>query len=228
MSKYIDERPFEQVVRETVLDGKHEEFIDSVVSAVLNDEQSNWRTNSFKNDQTIYDFELYKLIGKQQAIKSQFDQTEKHYTSVLTKVSALDAELDSSQEEEEEEEEEYDDDDYYEEKGKSIKIQAKSTAKANTMKPAEIAAKRKRDELASRNFKATLATLQEELREMMKEMRELEDEIKKNTYYQDIASKTVRTLYRISKDYRVNKDIEYVKKGAYFVKDYSDKLYARY
>lgn len=235
MSKYIDERPFEQIVRETVLDGKHEDYIDSIVSTVLNDEQTDWRTNSYKGDQTIYDFELFRLAHRRKELENQYEQIDKHYTAVLVKVSELDAELDESyQDEEEEEEEYYDDDDddggYYDKRAASLKIQSKSKSKSkdNTMKPAEIAAKKKRDELASRNFKSTLATLQEELRDIMKDLREIEEQEKMYTHYQEIAVKTLRTLRRIIKEYRINKDIEFVKKGAYFVKDYSDKLYARY
>lgn len=220
MSKYIDERPLEQIVRETVLDGNHTDYIESITSIVLNDEQHNWCYNTFKGDSTLFDSEISHLRNKKQLLQSDFEKLDKQYQSVLVKVSQLDGELDSPVEDEEEEEN--DEDDYYNEKGKATYIKAKTQPGA--LKPADLAAKRKKDEVARRNFKATLATLQEDLRSLMQEMREVDGDLHKDEIEQDIQIKMLRTLRRIIEHYKKERDIEFVKKGAYFVKDYSDKL----
>lgn len=224
MSKYIDERPLEQIVRETVLDGNHTDYIESITSIVLNDEQHNWRYNTFKGDHTLFDSTISQLKNKKQFLQSEFDKLEKQYKSVLVKVSELDEELDSPAEDEEEEEEQ-EEEDYYNEKGNATYIKAKTQSTA--LKPADIAAKRRKDEISRRNFKATLATLQEDLRSLMQEMRDIEKELETNEIEQEIGLKCIRTLRRIVEHYKREKDIEYVKKGAYFVKDYSDKLRIR-
>ena len=228
MSKYIDERPFEEIVNSIVLDGKHEDYIERIIFIILGDEKTDWRTNTFRGDNTMYEQEVFNLQKKKQIYQSDFDQVDKHYTSVLVKVAELEKALGPSYNDSEDESYGEEDDDYYDNaddyQGKAIVVKAKSTG----MKPSEVAAKRRQDEIAFQNFKATLATLQEELRPLMTEIRKLDKEIKRNEYYHDVSVKSLRTIRRLVKHYRDNKDIEFLKKGLYFTKNYSDMLWNRY
>jgi hypothetical protein len=230
MSKYIDERPFEEIVNSIVLDGKHEDYIERIIFIILADEKTDWRTNAFRGDNTMYEQEVFHLQKKKQSLQSEFDQIEKHYTAVLSKVAELGKVLspdDNDEDEDYDEDDENDDDNYYDNddyQGKGIVVKAKSTG----MKPSEIAAKRRQDEIAYQNFKSTLATLQEELRPLMAEIRKLDKEIKRNEYYHDVSVKSLRTIRRLVKHYRDDKDIEFLKKGLYFTKNYSDMLWNRY
>ncbi len=229
MSKYIDERPFEEVVNSIVLDGKHEDYIDGIMGIILGDEKTEWRTNAFRGDSSIYEQEVFHLQKKRRDLQNDFDQIDKHYTSVLAKVAELEKTLGPSQDDNNEYDEE-EEDDYYEEEVYEAKTKGKSvgSTKGSAMKPSQIAAKRRKDEIAFENFKTTLATEQEELRNLMAEIRNLDKEIKRYEYYHDVAVQCFRTLRRLIRHYRENKDIEFLKKGLYFTKNYSDMLLERY
>lgn len=226
MSKYIDERPLEQIVRETVLDGKHQDYINSTLSIIQSDEESNWRINTFRGDHTFYDAEIAHLNHKKDLLQSEFNKLNKQYQSVVEKLAELDDAIDGTPQGDEDEEEcdEDDGDDYYQEKGKGAMFRVKPSA----MKPAEREAKRKRDEVSRQNFKTTLATVQEDLRTLMQEIRIVDSDLGRNRIEQELAIQMLRTLRRIVYHYKENKDIEFLKKGAYFVKDYSDKLRLHY
>jgi chromosome segregation ATPase len=220
MSKYIDERPFEEIIHSIYLDGKHQDYIEDIVNIVTNDESTCWRTNTFRGDSTMYEQEVFHLQTKRKGLQSEFDQIEKHYQSTLGKLAELEKLLGPIQKNEDENEEEDDyDDEYYQE------TKAKGKGKG---KGVIIGAKRRQNEVAYQNFKSTLATLQEELRSLLAQIKEIDVEIKRNEYYHDIGVKSLRTLRRIVNHYKENKDSEYLKKGIYFTKNYSDMLLNRY
>ncbi len=227
MSKYIDERPVEEIIQSTVLDGQHEDFIKTILEMILSDEENNWRFHPFRGDQNFYDMEVFHLMNDKKKLVSEQEQVQKHFDSVFAKVMELSKELNGDggnseyAEEEEEEEEDYYDtaQDYYKEKNKASMIRAK---------PAEIAAKKKKDQISLQQFKATMASLQEELRGFAKVIAELDEKIKENKYYSEVAVKSFRTIRGIIGQYKKNRDVEYVKKGLYFVKKNSDMLMKRY
>ncbi len=227
MSKYIDERPFEEVIRTTIIDENNQEYIETILHIVQNDESTGWKTNTFRGDSTMYEHEVFHLKAKRKQIQTEFDQIEKHYTSVLGKVAELSKELNPNEYDEEdeydEEEDEYEED-YSTEKGKGSFIKAKPAQ----LKPSDVATKRRQNEFAYQNFKHTLATLQEELRTAMTEMKKIDAEIKRNEYYHDISVKSLRTLRRLVNHYKEHKDVEFLKKGVSFTKTYSDLLWNRY
>lgn len=221
MSKYIDERPFEDVIRAVTLDDKHKEHVDAIVSMILADEACDWRHNPLRGDHTIYDAELIRMRREKVKLDADLEQAQKYSDTLFNKILEL-TEPDEGEEEEEEEEEEEQADDYvdhYQEKGKGNQIK---------LKPAELAKKKKQDAIARQNFKSSLATLQEQMREMMKRSRELDKQIDRHKYFQEVSVKVLISLRRIVKHYKQNHDLEFVKKGVYFVHDHSSMLMDRY
>lgn len=222
MSKYIDERSVEEIIEAIVLDGKHEDYIDTILLMILSDEENNWRSNPFRGDQNIYSGEVCYLTNKKNKIVAEQEQVQKHFDAVFNKVMELnkdlkdDEENENNEENEEEEDEYYDSaQDYYKDKGKGSMIRAK---------PAEIAAKKKKDQISLQQFKSTMATLQDELRGFAVQIAELDKMIHENAYYDEVACKSFRSLRRIINHYKKHKDVEFLKKGLYYVKEWSDKL----
>ena len=225
MSKYIDERPFEEVVRATTLDRKHKEYVDTIVTMILRDEESGWQNNPFRGDHTLYDVEIALLKRDKERFKSELEQVQKHYDSVFNKIVELkmpeeDGEkVDVDIDDEEKEEEEHQEKELFQEKGKTTLVR---------LKPAQLAKKQKNDAVARQNFKASLATLQEQLRELMKQVRDTESELERYEYFQEVSIKVLISLRRILNYYKEHHDVEFVEKGAYFVRDYSMMLMDRF
>ena len=210
---YIDERPLEDIVYDTVLDNKYEQYVNCVVDAAEAYERSSFKTNPYNGDQTIYDVEITLLKAKKTALEKERDTLMKAYNTSFDKVVALENEPQQKMRQVEEDENE-EDDDMYEVKEK----------KSQRMKPLELAKKKKQQQIAAGNFRTTMATLQEDILDLQKQLADVETQLAQYAVKQDIAVKCLRTLRCILQHYKENRDIEFVKKGAYFVRDYSLKL----
>jgi hypothetical protein len=170
----------------------------------------------------VYDIDIAKLTRKKNELLKEKEALEKLYTASFEKVVALETSgsvRKEGRENYEETNEEEDEVDPYELKGKQTKIQ---------IKPAEAAKKKKQEMLSATNFRATMATTQQELLEVNQELEHVSADLDRYLFHQEIALKCLVSLRRIINQYRINNDIEYVKKGAYFVRDYSLQLLNRY
>lgn len=219
MKTYIDERPLEEIIQSVILDEKHKDFVEEVMMVLARyNEDYMYSANPYNGDHTVYDTDISRLENRKKLLEKKKETLEKTYTASFDKVVALETQVNNNKEEEDESPEE---DDYHEvkdiQKGGPIRI-----------KPAEAAKQKKQQTTAAKNFRTTMATIQQEILDLNKELEQITADLKKYTYYQEVTLKTIRTLRRIINHYKIYRDDEFVRKGAYFVKDYSSKLIDRY
>jgi hypothetical protein len=224
MKTYIDERPLEEIIQSVILDEKHNDFVEEVMD-VLTRYNENYKNkgNPYDGDHTLYDGDIARLENRKATLEKQKETLEKMYNASFDKVVALETSGVSGPQEDEDEEEVDVDEEYY-----NATIRKKGGTAPIQVKPAEAAKRKVQQANAAKNFKTTMATTQQEILEVNKELAVLSEELVKYVYYQEVAVKTIRTLRRIINHYKIHRDAEFVRKGAYFVKDYSSKLIDRY
>jgi hypothetical protein len=223
MKTYIDERPFEEIIQSVILDEKHKDFVEEVMDVLTRyDENYMHGTNPYNGDYTLYDGDIALLQNRKATLEKQKETLEKMYNASFDKVVALETSGVAGPQEDEDEEEEDVDEEYYE---TNIRKKGGSAAR---VKPAAAAKQKAQQATAAKNFRTTMATMQQEILDVNKELAVLSEELAKYLYYQEVSVKTIRSLRRIINHYKIHRDTEFVRKGAYFVKDYSTKLIERY
>lgn len=223
MKTYIDERPLEEIIQSVILDEKHNDFVEEVMDVLTRyDENYKYKGNPYDGDYTLYDGDIARLGNRKATLEKQKETLEKMYNASFDKVVALETSAVGPEEDEDEEEVDVEEE-YYE-----ANIRKKGGSGAVRVKPAEAAKRKAQQANAAKNFKTTMATMQQEILDLNKELAVLSEELAKYVYYQEVSLKTIRSLRRIINHYKIHRDVEFVRKGAYFVKDYSTKLIERY
>jgi hypothetical protein len=221
--KYIDERPFEQIVRERTLSDKYVSRIEELLEDISIDQASGFKLYKNTSKHTLYDKDLDLWTAQKKKIEEEMKKEEDLFEKYCKKFEELGevAALDDS--DDDEEEEDYAEELIHEKKEKPLQrnINVKNTQTQRQTQAKERAA-------LVKTLKTSMATSQQKLIDNQKKIEELDVKIKYYTHYQYATQKYIGAMRNLILLYERNQDKEFLRKGLDFILDYTDMLMKRY
>lgn len=221
--KYIDERPFEQIVMERTLSNKYTSRIEELLEDISIDKESGFKLYKNNNRHTLYDnyLDMWKAQKKrtEEDIKKEEELFEKYCKKFeeLGVVAALD---DSDDDEEDEDDaEEF----VHEKKEKPLQrnVNVKNTQTQRQQQAKERAA-------LAKTLKNSMATSQQKLIDNQKKIEQLDVKINYYTQYQNASQRYIGAMRNLVLLYERNQDKEFLRKGLDFILEYTEMLMKRY
>lgn len=203
--------PYESLIH-TILpntEKTHGEEIEWCLISLYVDEHNGFKNSKSESKHTIYDLELDVLRAKKTKLEEEYKKEEDIFEKICKKFEEMGASTklqtsDEPKEESEEEKEKEVEDTYVEapqQKDKPIQKSSKETLRLTKERE-------KRDAVLAKSIKSSMATSQEKLMELRKELDQLEDHQRCYKQYQGAAWYYLGAIKKAVVAYESKKDIE--------------------
>ena len=225
---YIDERPFEQIIRERTLSNKYAAKIEELLEDISRDEASGFKLYKNTSKQTLYDNDLDTWKAQKKRLEEERKKEEDLFEKYCKKFQELGitGPVEGTGDDDDEEEEEIEEL-IHEKKEKPIQknVSGKNT---QTQTQTQIQIKAKQAAALAKTLKTSMATSQQKLIDNQKNLEEVEIKIKYYTHYQYAARGYIGAMRKLILLYEREKDKEILRKGLDFILEYTDMLLKRY
>jgi hypothetical protein len=195
MNTYGIYKTLENRIREHVPKAQYRGNVKHILCSIDADEKNDWKNRPYRNDDTLYDYEIFQWTRDRAELQKEKDRLQKQYDSLLNKLGEEDEAKETAKEEEEKSSEEEAPAaeaavvaDLVMEHGRKQKGRPQVACKRTQNK------EKQREAMQAKSIKSSLATVQTEIIQINGEIDQLDEKIAAYTFYQKTSIELLKRI----------------------------------
>jgi hypothetical protein len=218
MNTYGINKTFEDRVKEHVPNLQYKGEVKNLLYSIDWDQETNWKRDPFRQDQTLYDLDLAKWSFEKKDLLKSKERLQKQFDDLLAKLGEEDEDPTLENKEEEAPSEE----DAAVAEAATVEASIVENGRKQKGKPQQSCNRTKaqmaRQEAAkAKGVKSSLATVQTEIMELNNEIEALDKKIEVYTHYQQTNLKLLKRVRSAVQHYKDTQDRWYLEQNLYVI-----------